>query len=40
MSENHLEHKFLSVRQTCLSMENLHTVVQEFYRIIIKQELT
>jgi len=27
--ENHLEHKFLSARQKCLPMENLHGVARE-----------
>jgi hypothetical protein len=27
--EHHLEHKFLSARQKCLPMENLHAVARE-----------
>ena len=47
--KTHLEHKFLSIRQKCLTMENMHEVIREFElillekkqeRIVIKQNLT
>ena len=36
--KTHLEHKFLSVQQTCPPMENLHGVVREFQLILLEKE--
>jgi hypothetical protein len=33
-----LEHKFLSVHQKCLPMENMHAVVREFELILLEKE--
>ena len=36
--KTHLEHKFLSIRQKCLTMENMHEVVREFELILLEKE--
>ena len=38
--KTHLEHtcKFLSVRQKCLPMENMHEVIREFELILLEKE--
>ena len=36
--KTYLEHKFLSVGQKCLPMENLHAVVREFELILLGKE--